>query len=407
MLMWMAMSVALMAAPQATGGQQAPGEPRAQAEQLARSGAYRAALDRFQALAAANPDDIEARLWIARLHGWMGNDDRAIAVYESILATNPRHIEALVGASDGLIRRGRRREAGDLLTRAEAAAPDNAAVLAAQGRLHTAGGHTNLAIAYYERALTIDPGAGAARAELDTLLRERAHRADVGYFLEHFNLEDTPDPQAGFASVNLRVTENLRVSGTVQHQRKFSQSETRGGGGIEWAAGPSVQIRAGALFAGDAIVLPQADGYGGIDYRRGRATWSFDLRFAEFETVDVQIGGAGLRLALPRQVDAWARYYRFATDYEFRSSDVVHSWVFGLSGHPGRRATLGVEYTHGPDHLEMLAIDRLGTFDANTYSIFAEFLFTPMFSGQARYDYQDRPEAVRVHRGTLRLVHRF
>ena len=26
-----------------------------------------------------------------------------------------------------------------------------------------------------------------------------------------------------------------------------------------------------------------------------------------------------------------------------------------------------------------------------------------MFSAEARYDYQDRPEAVRMHRGTLRL----
>ena len=30
-----------------------------------------------------------------------------------------------------------------------------------------------------------------------------------------------------------------------------------------------------------------------------------------------------------------------------------------------------------------------------------------MLSIQGRYDYQDRPADVRVHRGTFRLVHRF
>ena len=406
MVLWMVMSAALMAGPQTAAAQQPAAEPRAQAEQLARSGAYRAALERFQALAAANPDDVDARLWIARLHTWMGDDRRAVDVYQSILATNPAHVEALAGAGDAIVRLDRRKEAADLLSRAEAAAPDNAAVLSAQGRLHAAAGHTDLALAYFERALTIDPGAAAARQQLQALQRARAHRVELGYFFEHFN-EDTTDPQAGFGSVNVRVNEQFRLSGTVQHERKFSESETRGGAGMEWLSGPSIRVRAGVLLGGDARVLPKADGYGGIDYKRGRATWSFDLRFAEFEDVDVQIGGAGLALALTGQTDAWVKYYRFSTDYETVLSDVVHSWVLGVSGRPDPRWLLGVEYTHGPDHLEMLTVDELGPFDANTFSIYTDFLLTPMFSTDLRYDYQDRPEGVRMHRATLRLVHRF
>jgi tetratricopeptide (TPR) repeat protein len=239
MVLWMVMSAALMAAPQTAAGQPPAAEPRAQAEQLARSGAYRAALERFQALAAANPDDVDARIWIARLHGWMGDDRRAVDVYQSVLATSPRHVEALVGAGDALIRLGRQKEAGDLLSRAETAAPDNAAVLAAQGRLHAAAGHADLAVAYYERALALDPGAAIAREELQAIRRERAHRLEFGYFFEHFN-EDIPDPQAGFGSVDVRLNEQFRVSGTVQHERKFSQSETRGGAGVEWRSGPSI-----------------------------------------------------------------------------------------------------------------------------------------------------------------------
>jgi hypothetical protein len=81
--------------------------------------------------------------------------------------------------------------------------------------------------------------------------------------------------------------------------------------------------------------------------------------------------------------------------------------VLGVSGRPDPRWLIGVEYTYGPDHLEMLTVDRLGAFDANTYSVFTDVLLTPMFSAEARYDYQDRPEGVRVHRAGLRVIHRF
>jgi YaiO family outer membrane protein len=406
MLMWMVLSLAISAAPQATGAQPAA-DPRAQAEQLARAGSHAAALERFQALAAANPDDVDARVWIGRLHAWMGHPDRAVGVYESIIATHPQNLDALIGLGDALLQTGRLREAGEVLNRAEAQAPENPGMLTAQGRLHRLAGHQDLALAYYQRALAIDPASTVIGAELDALRRARAHRIELGYFLEHFNIEDSPDPQAGTGTVNLRVNDRLRVAGTVQHERKFSVNETRGGGGVEWSLRPTVQLHGGALVGGDGLILPKVDGYGGVNVTRGRATWSFDLRFAEFANLDVQIGGAGLRLALPRETSAWVNYYRFSTDYPVGLADIVHSWALGTSGHPGPGWTLGVEYTRGPDQLDMLTIDRTGAFEANTYSAFAEFLLTPMFSGQARYDYQDRPDDLRLHRATFRVVHRF
>jgi tetratricopeptide (TPR) repeat protein len=406
MLMWMVLTLAVTAAPQAPGAQPAA-DSRAQAEQLARSGSYRAALERFQAMAAANPDDIDARVWIGRLHAWLGDDERAVAVYESVLTAQPQHVDALIGLGDALVRMGRLRDAADVLSRAESQAPDNPILLAAQGRLHHAQGHLERGLEYYRRAVALDPSSKPVLEEFEALRRERAHRIDLGYLFEHFNQDDTRDPQAGFGGVNVHVNDRLRVAGTVQHERHFSLSETRGGGGIEWQPTAALQVHTGVLIGEDGLVLPKVDGYGGVNYRQGIATWSFDLRFAEFAAVDVQIGGAGLRLALPRQTAAWARYYRFSTDYEVGLSDIVHSWVLGTSGRPGPGWTLGAEYTRGPDQLEMLSIDRTGTFETNTYSGFLEVLLTPMVSAQARYDYQDRPQDVRVHRGTVRLAFRF
>jgi YaiO family outer membrane protein len=404
MPMWMLLMVVLSAGQ--TTQTQPTGDARAQAEELAKSGAYRAALERFQAIAAANPDDIDARLWIARLYGSLGDNRRALDVYQSIVATSPQHLEALLGLGRTFIALGRLTEAADVLARAESLAAENVAVLAAQGRIHAAAGRTMLALAYYNRALTINPGDEVVRREYDELRASRAHRVELGYFLEHFNT-DVPDPQAGSGTINARLSESVRLLGTVQHQRKFSRSETRGGGGIEWALRHNLRIHGGLFIGDDVEIFPEADGYGELDYTWGRATWSFNLRFADFQAADVNIGGGGLRIALPPQSSVWVRYYRFSTDYEFASSDIVHSWVLGGAGQPRPEWVLGAEYTRGPDQLDMLTADRLGQFETNTYSAFTELFFSPMTSAVARYDYQDRPTDVRMHRLTIRLVHRF
>src|SRR5262245_47278701 len=367
MLTWVLLTLAITTAPPPPSPQPPAPQPaadaRTQAEQLARSGSYRAALERFQALAAANPDDIEARIWIARLHALLGDDERAVTVYESILATPPRHFDALVGLGDAFVRMGRLRQAGDVLARAESQGADIPSLLVAQGRLHHAYGHLERALGYYQRALAIDSASATVRAEYDALRREHAHRLELGYLLEHFNQDDTPDPQAGFGTVNLRVNDAFRVSGTVQYERKFSESEACGGGGVEWHLTPALEVHGGALIGEDGLVLPKLDGYGGVDYKVGRATWSFDLRFAEFDSVDVQIGGGGLKVALPHDGGVWAKYYRFSTDYTEGLSDIVQSWVVGASGHPAPAWTIGAEYTRGPDQLQMLTIDRTGAFE--------------------------------------------
>lgn len=407
MVTWIVLTVALAAGPQAQTAASQPSDPRAQAEQLARSGARREALERFQAIAAANPDDVEARVWVARLLAELGERDRAIGVYQSIVATHPQHLDALLGLGHTLVDAGRLREAADVLNRAESLAAERPSVLAEQARLHAQAGRIVLALAYYERALSLEPTNIEVRRQYEQVLAARAHRLVLGYLFEHFDVEGLGDPQAGMAEIDGRVSETFRISGVVQHQRKFSRSETRGGGGIEWAIRHNLRLRGGALFGGDAEVLPRADGYGGLAYTRGAATWSFDLRVADFDQLRVNAVGGGLRMALPGTSAAWVRYYRFATDYPEARSDIVHSWVLGAAGRVNPVWTLGLEYTRGPDRLDMLTIDQTGEFETNTISPFVDFRLTPMLSLDGRYDYQARPDDITVHRAVIRLVSRF
>src|SRR5262249_62323788 len=89
---------AVLACAIAAAPQQAP-DAHADAERLARNGARAEALQRFQTIAAENPNDVDARLWIARLHMWMGHPALAVNVFESILASNPTNVEALTGVA--------------------------------------------------------------------------------------------------------------------------------------------------------------------------------------------------------------------------------------------------------------------------------------------------------------------
>ena len=93
----------------------------------------------------------------------MGDDERAVAVYESIIATHPRtsmRWSAWVMRSSG--RGASARRAMSLL------APSrrcwHPSLLAAQGRLHHASGHPEPALGYYERALAIDSASTTLRA---------------------------------------------------------------------------------------------------------------------------------------------------------------------------------------------------------------------------------------------------
>lgn len=392
------LGVLLQAAPQVPN-------PRAEAERLANSGAHAAALKQFQALAAANPDDIEARLWIARLHGRMGRPEHAADVYRSILAVQPQHVEALIGLGNALLERGRLREAGDALNRAEALAADRPDVLTAQGKLHRAGNHSTLALAYFLRAIALDPGNTDARAEADALRASRAHRLHLDYDFQHMSA-DIEDAHVGTIEVNARVNDAVRLFARGQAQAAFGFDEQRAGGGVEWSITRNTWLRAGGLAGIETAYLPQSEGFVEASAASGRARWSVEIRRADFDGAELWIGGPGLAVVLPGGVEASGRYYHGNVSGVGFDSTTTDTVALELGGPIGRRARLGVGYTHGIDRLDWLTIDRIA-FEADTLSLKASYDFTPFATFQAGYDFQSRPGAVQVQRARAGFVYRF
>ncbi|HXG72660.1 MAG TPA: tetratricopeptide repeat protein [Gemmatimonadaceae bacterium] len=381
-------------------------DARADAERLARAGARGEALKRFQALAAENPGDIAARLWIARLHLEMHHPERAAAVYESIVATDARHVDALIGLGLALTQSGRFSDAGDALNRAEALAADRVDVLAAQGGLHAADGRTTLALAYYGRALAIEPSHQAARAASDAIRASRGHRVELDYDFQNFNTFQ-PDTHTGTVEANFRVNDVIRVFGKAQAHEGVFDTEARGGGGFEWRAHHKVLLRAGTLFGNDTRDLPSVDAFADATVRQGRVTWTLDARFVEFEEADLWIGGPGIAIALRNGVTAFGSYHRGRTRFLFGDSSTSDNVTLGVSGRLARRVWAFVEYRHGIDRLDWITLDRVDADDADTLAFGAMTDLTPFVTLAGSYDYQARPEDVLVQRARARLVFRF
>lgn len=382
-------------------------DARAEAERLARAGAREEALKRFQALAAANPDDVAARLWIARLHLEMNHPQRAAAVYESIVATDPRNVDALVGLGDALTRTGRFGAASDALSRAESLAADRMDVLSAQGALHAAAGRTTLALAYYGRALALDPSNTAARKAEAAIRAARAHRIELDYDFQTFNtLRD--DTHTGAITGNFRVSDALRVFGKAQVHEGAFDTEVRGGGGLEWMANHKVSLRAGALFGGNTAELPSADAFAAASVRQGRVTWRFEVRDVDFDGANVLLAGPGLAVRLTPRTTAFALYQRGRTSFDLGASTTTSdNLTLGLTGSLTPRTRVFAEYRHGIDRLDWLTLDRIDASDANTVAFGGRIDLTPFVGVDGGYDYQSRAFDERVQRAHARFVFRF
>ena len=154
--------------PQATQAQ-AP-----QPEELAQTGNYKAALEAFRRRAAANPGDLDARVWIAWLHEQMGHPDLAEPVLRAVVLEAPENVDAVLRLAVLLTKQGHDLETVRFLERAKSAEPRNPDLLAALGNAHLRVSNPKLALAYLELAAALSP----TPENLNAL--KRARRANRG-----------------------------------------------------------------------------------------------------------------------------------------------------------------------------------------------------------------------------------
>lgn len=380
-------------------------DTRAEAERLVKAGAYAQALQRFQALASANPDDIDARLWIARIHLRLGQPARAVAVFESITATHPDNVDALVGLGQALMDTGRWGDAAAALDRAEKLAADRVDVLAAQGRYHGANNRPTLGLAYYQRAIVAAPDNAALREEADWLRASRAHRVEAFYDMQGYD-PDAGRMHSGTFELNARVNDALRVFGRGEAQDFEDTSEGRGGGGIEWFAHRTVKVRAGVL-AGDTTWLPRTDVFADVQFATRRVRWLATARFFDFDGIDLAIVGPGLSVDVTPNVAITAHYLFSSTSGSFAASENSGNGSVGVDARLSQRVAVSASYRRGIEGLDWLTRDRITGTDFNTYVFSASVAATPFVGLAGSYAYQDRQNDFTAHRVRLGVVVKF
>jgi len=387
---------------------QAP-DPKLEAERLARNGAYEEALERFHSLAAANPSDLEARAWIARLHLTLGHLPQAEDVYRSILLQSPNRVDALVGLGSALVSEGQLDEARVVLSRAEKLAPDDLEVLAAQGNLNLAAEQNFLAVGYYGRATVIAPEQNDLRLNFEEARRRFDHRVEATYFNEAFS-DTTPDTQSGDVTLNLRVNDRLRAFARGQQERRFSTTDARGGGGLEWQVErrrlSSLQVY--ALAGPQNDVLPRLETGLGLGWARHTASLDMTGRYFRFENAELWAIGPALRVNVWNDVMVSASYThtvaQFASFDDFVGGDSGDVHV-GFQVHP--RVWVDAGYARGIENFDRVTVDRLGQFRADTVSGTARLNLHSLTSLATTYEYQRVQGGSKMGRVTVRLMQSF
>src|SRR5690349_10369771 len=127
-------------------------DDRTRAVDLARGGRTAEALALFEQIVSAHPDDVDARLWLARLDLRLGRIERSEAGFRAVLQDHPSDVDAHIGLGGVLIRRGAWQEALDELRDVEPAAGENADLFAVLARAYRRGGDDRHALEYLRRA---------------------------------------------------------------------------------------------------------------------------------------------------------------------------------------------------------------------------------------------------------------
>lgn len=336
------------------------------AERLARAGRHADALAAFEALAAANPEDFDSRLWIGRLLVWQGRRAEAAAVYRDVIARAPRYVDARVGLAGVLLTLDQVEEAWAVVQDAEALAPASGDVLAVKGRALRRLGRPSEALAAFDAAHALSP------ADTDlAIVRERtqrmvAHRAHVSVAREA-SADGIPAATILDADVDVHLDDTTRVFGRVQFQDRGGADDTRAGGGLEWRAARRVLTRGALLVSPGSPRVARADLSGEVELAVARTQPAVGVRYLDFAGARVWIVAPSLAVDVTDEVALAARYY-YSRSRFLPSGQTAGNHSAAIMGRwqAARRVSLSAAYARGNESFDILSIDRLGRFRADT-----------------------------------------
>jgi len=391
----------LTLAPQTSGP-----DDRTRAVDLARTGRSAEARALFEQIVTAHPDDVEARLWVARLDLRLGRIERAEAGFRAVLQDHPSDIDAHIGLGGVLVRRGAWQEALDELREAEPAAGENADLFAVLARAYRRGGDDRHALEYLRRARALSPLDEDIAHDYEDTAQAYGHFVSF----EGFAQQVSPSTNTGSATLAaaFRVAPPVRVGVSYRMQHSPSVSDAIGGGGFEWRVNPATTLTAYALGGPRNVSLPTGDVSADVVHYAGPFELGGSLRSLSFNDV-------GVIAASP--TFAWDRGGRWRLDTRYTYS---HS-SFHATGETSNdssgmvRATwrrwwrfnVNVAYAYGIESFEDLTRERVSALGANTVAGGVRIRTPALTQVFAIWEHQWRSNGTSMDRVTLTVMRSF
>jgi Tfp pilus assembly protein PilF len=373
--------------------------------ELTQSGRNAEALVAMQKIAAANPEDRLTRLWIANVHMRMGHPELAEPVYRSITVEDPDNVDALVGLGTALLHQDRVVEGLDVLRRAEEIAPENPNVIGTLAAAYQLAGDDRQSISYRQRLVAMSP-TRANMMLLEDARRAYGHQIEAQAYDEDFS-SPTPSTRVSDIAINYRVSDVVRVIGRGQLQTMSGQREDREGGGLAWRWTPWGTFTGQVLIGDDTRVLPQGDYLGRIDYGYRRATWTGQLRYFDFLGATVLMLSPGVTVAPTPRWTIGLRYALTSTDYATVTGVRNNTFDARIARELTPRIWVRGGFVRGVDNFDRFTIDEADEFHAKTVNAALQILLPSLTSIVGSYDYQWRPDKVRMGRASIALVQTF
>jgi YaiO family outer membrane protein len=397
----------LAAASDPDAAQPAPALTYEDAVRLARSGRTAEALAAFRALVARNPDDFDSAIYVGRLLARQGRPQDALPIYRDVILRSPRHVDARVALAGALINLGRVEDAWAAVQDAEALAPRSGDVQAVKGRVLRRLGRAGDALTALNLARELSPDDDDVAIVRERTARLVAHRAHVSVAREA-SADGIPEATIVDADLDLRVTDAARVNGRVQWQTRADAADTRAGLGAEFRLGRRVLARGAFMASPDSPRVAQADTFGELEFAVGRTQPAIGIRYLHFAAARVWIIAPSIAVDVTDDVALAVRYYRSESEF-LPSGQTAGNHSLALMGRwqTTRRIGLSGAYARGNESFDILSIDRLGRFRADTLAGGVRFDLASLTSLAVGVEHQWRTGDRQLTRLTFDLVQHF
>ena len=384
---------------------QSPSGDRSRAEQLARSGRNAESLALFEQIAAGNPADTEARLWVARLQLRVGRTEEAEAGFRAVVKEHPSDVDARIGLGMALTRAGEWQEALDVLRAAEKDAGDrNSDLHGALARAYRRAGDDRLALEHFSRAKALAPDDPDLVDGFEATAHVYGHSIEV----EGFGEEGASDARSGSVTVGVRVHPRLRLDGIARVQRRAGSTDAIGGAGSLWRVNPSTTLNARLVGGSGNTSLANADLMAEVTNYTGAFEAGGSFRGLSFSDVGV--------VALSPQL-AWdpggrwrfdGRYTLSRSSFDVTGeSSVDYSVLLRETWRGWRRVSVSAAYAYGIESFEDLTAERLRSLGANTMALGLRIRLPSVTYLSTAWEHQWRSNDRRMDRFTVSIVQSF